>query len=96
MYEAPRYDVHERHLLNSPSKYYGVDMGIRNILLPDHQQDFGHIIENIVYLELLRRNKAVYVGESSKYEVDFVGISDMNELSYYQAVSYTHLTLPTT
>lgn len=89
MYEAKRYDIHSRQLLKSQSKYYGVDMGIRNILLPDHQEDFGHIIENIVYLELLRRNKAVYVGESSKYEVDFVGISDLNELSYYQVALTT-------
>lgn len=89
MYEAKRYDIHSRQLLNSQSKYYGVDMGIRNILLPDHQEDFGHIIENIVYLELLRRNKAVYVGESNKYEVDFVGINDMNELSYYQVALTT-------
>lgn len=89
MYEAPRYDVHGRHLLNSPSKYYGVDMGIRNILLPDHQQDFGHIIENIVYLELLRRFKAVYVGENKRYEVDFVGIDDNNNPSYYQVTLST-------
>ncbi len=89
MYEAPRYDVHERHLLNSPSKYYGVDMGIRNILLPDHQQDFGHIIENIVYLELLHRFKAVYVGENKQYEVDFVGIDDNNNPSYYQVALST-------
>lgn len=89
MYEAKRYDIRGRQLLNSQSKYYGVDMGIRNILLPDHQEDFGHIIENIVYLELLRRNKAVYVGESSKYEVDFVGISDMKQLSYYQVALTT-------
>lgn len=89
MYEAKRYDIHSRQLLKSQSKYYGVDMGIRNILLPDHQEDFGHIIENIVYLELLRRNKAVYVGDSSKYEVDFVGISDLNELSYYQVALTT-------
>lgn len=89
MYEAPRYDVHGRHILNSPSKYYGVDMGIRNILLPDHQQDFGHIIENIVYLELLRRFKAVYVGENKRYEVDFVGIDDNNNPSYYQVALST-------
>lgn len=89
MYEAKRYDIHSRQLLKSQSKYYGVDIGIRNILLPDHQEDFGHIIENIVYLELLRRNKAVYVGDSSKYEVDFVGISDLNELSYYQVALTT-------
>ncbi|MGV0057627.1 ATP-binding protein [Lactobacillus gasseri] len=89
MYEAKRYDIHGLQLLNSQSKYYGVDMGIRNILLPDHQEDFEHIIENIVYLELLRRNKAVYVGKSNKYEVDFVGINDMNELSYYQVALTT-------
>ncbi|QNQ81138.1 ATP-binding protein [Lactobacillus sp. PV034] len=89
MYEAPRYDVHGRHLLNSPSKYYGVDMGIRNILLPDHQQDFGHIIENIVYLELLRRFKAVYVGENKRYEVDFVGIDIDNHPTYYQVALST-------
>ncbi len=89
MYEVKRYDIHSRQLLKSQSKYYGIDMGIRNILLPDHQEDFGHIIENIVYLELFRRNKAVYVGESSKYEVDFVGISDLNELSYYQVALTT-------
>lgn len=89
MYEVKRYDIHSRQLLKSQSKYYGIDMGIRNILLPDHQEDFGHIIENIVYLELFRRNKAVYVGDSSKYEVDFVGISDLNELSYYQVALTT-------
>ena len=62
MYEAKRYDIHGRQLLNSQSKYYGVDMGIRNILLP---------------------------GKSNKYEVDFVGINDMNELSYYQVALTT-------
>ena len=89
MYETKTFDVHGRHLLNAPSKYYGVDMGIRNILLPDHQQDFGHIIENIVYLELLRRNKAVYVGNNGKLEVDFVGINSDNNLSYYQVALTT-------
>lgn len=89
MYEAKCFDVHGRQLLNSQSKYYGVDMGIRNILLPDHQEDFGHIIENIVYLELLRRKKAVYVGKNKQYEVDFVGINEKNQLSYYQVALTT-------
>lgn len=89
MYEAKCFDVHGRQLLNSQSKYYGVDVGIRNILLPDHQEDFGHIIENIVYLELLRRMKNVYVGKSQKYEVDFVGINANNEISYYQVALTT-------
>lgn len=89
MYEAKRYDVHGRQILSSRSKYYGVDMGLRNIMLPDHQQDYGHIIENIVYLELLRRNSAVYVGESDKYEIDFVTITDKNDLRYYQVALTT-------
>lgn len=89
MYEAKCFDVHGRQLLNSQSKYYGVDMGIRNILLPDHQEDFGHIIENIVYLELLRRKKSVYVGKNKQYEVDFVGINEKNQLSYYQVALTT-------
>lgn len=46
---------HSRQLLKSQSKYYGVDMGIRNILLPDHQEDFGHIIENISYLDAIKQ-----------------------------------------
>lgn len=89
MYEAKCFDVHGRQLLNSQSKYYGVDVGIRNILLPDHQQDFGHIIENIVYLELLRRSQAVYVGKNKQYEVDFVAIDDQKNLAYYQVALTT-------
>jgi predicted AAA+ superfamily ATPase len=89
MYEAKPYDVHGRKLLNSASKYYGVDMGIRHLLLPDHQEDLGHIIENIVYLELLRRNQAVYVGSSGPYEVDFVAIALDQTISYYQVALTT-------
>lgn len=89
MYEAKCFDVHGRSLLNSPSKYYGVDMGIRSILLPDHQEDYGHIIENIVFLELLRRQRKVYVGKNRQYEVDFVGVDDQHRLSYYQVALTT-------
>lgn len=89
MYEAKPFDVHGRKILNAQSKYYGVDMGLRNIMLPDHRQDYGHIIENIVYLELLRRNKAVYVGKDQQYEVDFVAIDNENKLTYYQVALTT-------
>lgn len=89
MYEAKPFDVHGRKILNSPSKYYGVDMGLRNIMLPDHLQDYGHIIENVVYLELLRRNRAVYVGRNKQYEVDFVTVDDQNKLAYYQVALTT-------
>lgn len=89
MYEARQYDIHGRVLLNSNSKYYSVDVGLRKLLLPDHQEDFGHIIENIVYLELKRRYPNVYVGKSDKYKVDFVAIDDNSQLSYYQVALTT-------
>ncbi|MBN7276462.1 AAA family ATPase [Lactobacillus acetotolerans] len=84
MYEAKRYDIHGHDLLSSNSKYYVVDLGLRRLLLPDHQEDYGHIIENVVYLELLRRFPNVYVGQSGKYEVDFVALNGRNEAHYFQ------------
>jgi len=89
MYEAKRYDIHGRDLLSSNSKYYVVDLGLRRLLLPDHQEDYGHIIENVVYLELLRRFPNVYVGQSGKYEVDFVALNGQNEARYFQVALTT-------
>jgi len=89
MYEAKRYDIHGRDLLSSNSKYYVVDLGLRRLLLPDHQEDYGHIIENVVYLELLRRFPNVYVGQSGKYEVDFVALNGRNEAHYFQVALTT-------
>lgn len=89
MYEAKRYDIHGHDLLSSNSKYYVVDLGLRRLLLPDHQEDYGHIIENVVYLELLRRFPNVYVGQSGKYEVDFVALNGRNEAHYFQVALTT-------
>ena len=89
MYEAKRYDIHDHDLLSSNSKYYVVDLGLRRLLLPDHQEDYGHIIENVVYLELLRRFPNVYVGQSGKYEVDFVALNGQNEARYFQVALTT-------
>jgi len=89
MYEAKRYDIHGRELLRTQEKYYAVDIGLRQLLLRDHQEDFGHIIENIVFLELLRRGNKVYVGKSDKHEVDFVAINPNQEISYYQVALTT-------
>lgn len=89
MYEAKRYDIHDHDLLSSNSKYYVVDLGLRRLLLPDHQEDYGHIIENVVYLELLRRFPNVYVGQSGKYEVDFVALNGRNEAHYFQVALTT-------
>ncbi|WP_394859958.1 DUF4143 domain-containing protein [Lactobacillus helveticus] len=75
MYEAKLYDIHGREIVRSNSKYYVVDLGLRQLLLPDYQEDYGHIIENIVYLELKRRYLNVYVVQTSKLEVDFVALN---------------------
>uniref|UniRef100_UPI0025EEDBA8 ATP-binding protein n=1 Tax=uncultured Limosilactobacillus sp. TaxID=2837629 RepID=UPI0025EEDBA8 len=89
MYEAKPYDIHSRQILRSNSKYYVVDPGIRRLLLADHQEDYGHIIENVVYLELLRRYPNVYVGQTNKLEVDFVALNAHNEARYYQVALST-------
>ncbi|WP_338934638.1 ATP-binding protein [Lactobacillus helveticus] len=89
MYEAKPYDIHGREILRSNSKYYVVDPGLRQLLLPDYQEDYGHIIENIVYLELKRRYLNVYVGQTSKLEVDFVALNNRNETRYFQVALTT-------
>lgn len=89
MYEAKPYDIHSRSILRANSKYYAVDLGLRRLLLPDHQQDYGHIIENIVFLELKRRYPHVYVGRSNDLEVDFVALNVKNEARYFQVALTT-------
>ena len=89
-YAVPRFDVKGRKLLQRLEKYYTVDLGFRQLLLPDHPQDLGHMIENLVYLELRRRYSKVYVGNIGKYEVDFVAVTDQGAYEYYQ-VSQTTL-----
>lgn len=85
-YRADRFDVKGRNLLKTLSKYYIVDTGLRNYLLPPSSPDLGHQIENIVYLELLRRNYRVNVGKVGDREVDFVA-SDKNQLIYFQVAT---------
>ncbi|HHW7568264.1 TPA: ATP-binding protein [Mannheimia haemolytica] len=93
-YAVPRFDVKGRALLQRLAKYYAVDLGFRHLLLPDHQEDFGHLLENLVYLELRRRYPNVYVGNIDKFEVDFVVVTDMGSYEYYQ-VSETTLSSET-
>jgi predicted AAA+ superfamily ATPase len=88
-YAVPRFDVKGRKLLQRLEKYYTVDLGFRQLLLPDHQEDFGHMIENIVYLELRRRYSKVYVGNIDKYEVDFIAVTDQGNYAYYQVSEST-------
>lgn len=83
LYEAPRYNVKGRQLLTTQPKYYAVDLGLRHALVKGSASDVGHILENVIYLELLRRGYQVYVGALPEGEVDFVAIRN-GQTEYYQ------------
>ena len=83
-YRVAQFEVRGRELLQSSEKYYLVDVGLRRIMLPDANADQGHILENVIYLELLRRGYTVYVGRIDEYEIDFVAVDTMQNLAYYQ------------
>ena len=72
VYQAKRYNIRGKQYLKTLEKYYAVDMGLRYLLLGTAGTDVGHILENVVYLELLRRGFTVYVGKFDELEVDFV------------------------
>lgn len=85
LYEANRYDIKGKKLLQTLGKYYSVDIGLsRNILDKNLKADRGRLLENIVYLELLRRNKTVEVGKNNDREIDFVTTSHNGTIHYYQ------------
>ena len=75
LYKASRYDVKGKQYLKTGEKYYVSDLGIRYFMLGRKLGDRGHILENIVYLELLRRGYDVYIGKVDDYEVDFVALN---------------------
>lgn len=84
IYKAERFDVKGKNILARDYKYYVVDQGLRSYLLGKKaDSDMGHILENIVYLELLRRGYKVYVGKVDDLEVDFV-CENRDGLRYYQ------------
>ncbi len=83
LYQCKRYDIKGRQYLKTLDKYYAVDMGLRQMLLGSKAMDTGHILENVVYLELLRRGYDVYIGKVGDLEVDFVAI-DEKGMTYYQ------------
>ena len=87
IYEVDRFDVKGKALLQRNAKYYVVDSAFRKFLLSRTDSDRGHILENIVYLELIRRGYRVYVGHLQNGEIDFVAKMP-HRLEYYQ-VSYT-------
>lgn len=89
IYKAERYNVKRRKVFAGTAKYYAVDNGLRQFIAGDRVEDFGHILENIVYLELLRRGYQVYVGMVDNLEVDFLAIDPKGDRLYIQVAHNT-------
>lgn len=87
LYKVSRYDIKGKNYLTTGSKYYLSDIGLRYYLLGSKNIDEEHILENVVYLELLRRGYEVYIGKNDDNEVDFVAVNEKGE-EYYQ-VAFT-------
>lgn len=82
-YPAKRYDIKGKAYLKTQEKYYIADTGIRNVLLGFHEGDYGHILENVIYLELLRRGSRVSIGKLGPQEIDFIA-ENAGIRTYYQ------------
>lgn len=87
VYQAKRYNIKGKQHLKTLEKYYVVDIGFRFMLFGSRQMDAGHILENIVYLELLRRGYDVYVGKVDEFEVDFVAKNSKGTTYFQVALS---------
>lgn len=86
VYQVKRYDVRGKQRLKTLEKYYAVDMGLRFLLLGRKQFDTGYILENVIYLELIRRGYNVSVGKLDDLEVDFVA-SNQEGITYVQVAA---------
>ncbi len=87
LYKVGRYDVRGKQYLKSRDKYYVADIGLRYFLLGSRDVDYGQVLENVIYLELLCRGYEIYVGKVGPLEIDFVALKN-GEVEYYQ-VAYT-------
>jgi predicted AAA+ superfamily ATPase len=85
-YKVERYDIRGRKRMQTLGKYYTVDLGLRNQTLQDSEQSRGSQLENIVYLELLRRWYQVFVGKYDAKEIDFVA-RKRDEVVYFQVIA---------
>lgn len=85
-YPVERFDIVGKQLLKANRKWYMVDLGLRNHILPRRQYDLGFSLENIIYFELVRRGYTVHVGRSGDTEVDFVA-RKQGVLSYFQVTA---------
>lgn len=88
LYSADRFDIKSKELLKFNPKYYVVDPALRFFLVGKKGRDTSHILENVIYLELLRRGYQVYVGSDTEGEVDFVA-QNTNGLNYFQVLETT-------
>lgn len=88
-YEVSRFNIKGRQFLTTQNKYYAVDTSLRNLFVKTYSTDTGHILENIVYLELIRRGYQVYIGQFNEMEIDFVAIDSQQQISYYQVSAST-------
>lgn len=86
IYQANRYNIKGKQYLKTLEKYYVVDIGMRYMLLGSKNMDVGHILENVIYLELLRRGYQVFVGKVDDLEVDFVAM-DHKRTTYFQVAA---------
>ena len=89
-YDIKRFDIRGKEYLRTLGKYYVVDIGLRNYLLGIRDRDRGHIIENIIYLELLRRGYDVAIGKVDKAEIDFIATKGSEKI-YYQVTESMRL-----
>jgi predicted AAA+ superfamily ATPase len=83
LYRVDRYDIKSKEQLKTLSKYYIVDTGIRNAVLGTSEGDLGHVLETVVYFELLRRGHRVFIGKWGPTEVDFIALRQ-GVRAYYQ------------
>lgn len=86
-FRADRYDIAGKKYLSINSKYYPVDQSLRKVLLGNKRPNFGHRLEGVVYLELLRRGYQVFIGNIGEFEIDFV--AQKNGVTEYYQVSLT-------
>ena len=83
IYKVNRFDIKGKQLLKTQEKYYLSDLGLRTYLLGRNNNDLGHILENIIYLELKRRGYKIYIGKNDTREIDFV-IENEDEYIFIQ------------
>ncbi len=88
-YKVNRYDIKGKQHLATQEKYYLVDLGLRYALLgKELSSDAGHLLENVIFLELLRRNYQIWIGKTDNLEVDFV-VRNKDGYTQYIQVAYT-------